>query len=235
MARVRFRKRNDYGGAAGSFQFEKGRRKDRYVDVAGFDYHHQGFKKQLQPFPDDRHRAKQDSRAGFNCAGFDCTDAEFVYQQGRRKVSRLKDAGFDHRVLQNHPQLYQEGKFRVNNKTGVLEHPNVLENGRKKPRKTKASGIDYHHGLKPHHHPYPDQWVGNRGVSRPPWGHGPREPSSSRYGSPLGSSITLFIDGLSDSVTCKELRNLFEKEGLVDDVFISQKARKKQKTEIWIC
>ncbi|CAO2836284.1 unnamed protein product [Amaranthus hypochondriacus] len=70
---------------------------------------------------------------------------------------------------------------------------------------------------------------GNRGLSHPPWGCGPREPRTTRLGGRNGGAFTIFVDGLSSSATVKDLRSLGEKFGPVVDAFISRKERKNTK------
>ncbi|CAO2840902.1 unnamed protein product [Amaranthus hypochondriacus] len=67
---------------------------------------------------------------------------------------------------------------------------------------------------------------GHRGEPRHRWWRGPREPSPHGLGDTRKNLITLFVDGISKTVTVTLLRNLFEKQGKVRDIYVSGKRRK---------
>ncbi|CAO2834922.1 unnamed protein product, partial [Amaranthus hypochondriacus] len=71
--------------------------------------------------------------------------------------------------------------------------------------------------------------VGHRGLSRHPWWRGPREPPQPGLAHTSFSAVSLFVDGISRSTTLTDIRELFEKEGMVSDVYISGKHRKNKK------
>ncbi|CAO2825219.1 unnamed protein product [Amaranthus hypochondriacus] len=73
--------------------------------------------------------------------------------------------------------------------------------------------------------PAPASRDGNRGHSRHLWWRGPREPPRPGLDSQKGV-VTLFIDGISNTTTLTDIRALFEKYGVVNDVYISGKHRK---------
>lgn len=65
--------------------------------------------------------------------------------------------------------------------------------------------------------------LGHRGVARPLWGRGPREPPSPMFGYQSGGSWSLFIDGINGSISPGRLRQYFNKFGKIMDVFVSRK------------
>ncbi|CAO2830854.1 unnamed protein product [Amaranthus hypochondriacus] len=67
---------------------------------------------------------------------------------------------------------------------------------------------------------------GHRGEPRHRWWRGPREPSPHGLGASSKKLVTLFVDGISSTITLQNLRELFEKHGKVMDVYISGKKRK---------
>ncbi|CAO2837752.1 unnamed protein product [Amaranthus hypochondriacus] len=75
-------------------------------------------------------------------------------------------------------------------------------------------------------HPTSELPGGHRGYSNPLWGFGPREPRSSTLGGFGGGAVTVFLDGLSTSVTNGDVRKLCEDFGQLVDIFISRKKRK---------
>ncbi|CAO2814269.1 unnamed protein product [Amaranthus hypochondriacus] len=88
---------------------------------------------------------------------------------------------------------------------------------RRRQRRHHTNNQDIHHGLRS----ISEASAGHRGYSRHRWWRGPREPPR------LGHCVvTLFVDGIPRSVSLVEIRQLFEKEGTVDDVYISGRKRK---------
>ena len=70
---------------------------------------------------------------------------------------------------------------------------------------------------------------GNRGFSRLPWRYGPREPHRSLGCAKRNPPVTLLVDRIPVGMSTSRLRIIFEKEGCVEDVFISKKAKKFKK------
>ncbi|CAO2826293.1 unnamed protein product [Amaranthus hypochondriacus] len=67
--------------------------------------------------------------------------------------------------------------------------------------------------------------AGHWGQSHHQWWRGPREPPPSIRGPTMSGVYSLFVDGIGRSATLAELRELFEQEGKVADVYISGKKR----------
>lgn len=65
----------------------------------------------------------------------------------------------------------------------------------------------------------------HRGSSRLPWRRGPREFPLRHGGLQYGGYYTLFIDNLPHSFHPKKLLGIFEKEGKIEDIYISKKKR----------
>ncbi|CAO2820486.1 unnamed protein product [Amaranthus hypochondriacus] len=84
-------------------------------------------------------------------------------------------------------------------------------------------------GHRTSHQHKPEVWVGNRGASHLRWRCGPREPPPSGGGlhrdGLVGGSFSLFVDGISESVSIRNLLELFSGYGKVLDTFISRKRR----------
>ncbi|XP_057540573.1 uncharacterized protein LOC130818419 [Amaranthus tricolor] len=74
-------------------------------------------------------------------------------------------------------------------------------------------------------HSLVDRGAGNRGHSCLSWRLGPREATRPPGGGNNYGSWSLFVDCIPQGMTSRWLRSIFEKDGCVDDVFISKKIR----------
>ncbi|CAO2820347.1 unnamed protein product [Amaranthus hypochondriacus] len=97
--------------------------------------------------------------------------------------------------------------------------------GRRKGRRKDRLNVQISNTYRHLNRPGLDVSAGHRGQSRHQWWRGPREPPSSLRGQVLRNVFSLFVDGIARSVSLSELRELFEQEGKVADVYISGKKR----------
>ncbi|CAO2840861.1 unnamed protein product [Amaranthus hypochondriacus] len=128
---------------------------------------------------------------------------------GRRKDSATVQKRLDNRVSHRtaaKQQRYGEGTMQRSSTVGHNRHGFDFQNS---PYGKNTSNIR----------------PGHRGVTRLPWGRGPREPPVLDVGHKNPAITTLFVDGLPQGISSEWLWDMFSQYGRVVDVYVSRKRR----------